>query len=233
MSIVNTGLGALQEIGDKLYGLVDPGPKEFLRALPDSLFLGTSIFALITQSFPLGIFVLAMMEFLIVLVVLGGFVSAMQPNLAAPSSDQCTSGLPSLYQISAIGNILSGVAFPSGPTFFVTAALSYLLFSMLSYSDELEQLGKSEPEWKLRIPLGTTFSIALIAAFIVFRVWMKCESAVTALGSGLFGVGAGYLVYVIHIYLFGRDSTNILGLPLLTDRAAQGRPLYVCAKQKV
>ncbi len=233
MSIVNTGLGAIQEIGDKLYSLVDPGPKEFLRALPDSLFLGTSIFALITQSFPLGVFVLAMMEFLIVLVVLGGLVSSMQPNSAAPSSDQCTSGLPSLYQISAVGNLLSSTAFPSGPTFFVTAALSYLLFSVWSYSEELEQLGKSEPEWKLRIPLGTTFSCALIVAFIVYRVLMKCDSVVTALGSGLFGIGVGYLVYMIHIYLFGRDSTNILGLPLLTDRAAQGRPLYVCAKQKV
>jgi hypothetical protein len=39
------------------------------------------------------------------------------------------------------------------------------------------------------------------------------------------------LIQLLHTYLFGRDSINFLGVPLLGDRAANGRPLYVCAKQ--
>jgi hypothetical protein len=48
----------------------------------------------------------------------------------------------------------------------------------------------------------------------------------------LFGGIAGFLVYMVHVYLFGRDSINFLGVPLLADRAANGRPLYVCATNK-
>jgi hypothetical protein len=32
-------------------------------------------------------------------------------------------------------------------------------------------------------------------------------------------------------YLFGRDSINFLGVPLLADRSATGGKQYICAKQ--
>jgi len=228
---VVTVLGAAEEIFGKIKETLGPAPREFLRAMPDSLLLGTSTFALITQSFPLGILVLAMMELILIQVLLSSLIKGIQPNSQVSSSDHCISGLPSLYQISAIGNLLSISVFPSGPIFFVVGVLSYIFFSILNFRQELEELGKEEPEWKARLPLSVIFSSSLIVLFVVWRVWSGCDSVLPALGSTVFGFGAGFLIYMIHNYLFGRDAINMLGLPLLADRASGGRPLYVCAKQ--
>jgi hypothetical protein len=228
---VQTVLGAASEVFTKIKETLGPAPREFLRAMPDSLFLGTSTFALITQSFPLGILVLAMMELILIQVVLSSFIKGLQPNGHIASSDQCTTGLPSLYQITAVGKLLEITTFPSGPIFFVVGVLSYIFFSILNFREELEELGKQEPEWKARLPLSVVFSSTLIVLFVVYRVWSGCDTTIPALGTTLFGFGAGYLVYLLHAYLFGRDSINMLGLPLLADRASGGRPLYVCAKQ--
>jgi hypothetical protein len=42
--------------------ILRPAATDFMRSLPDSLFIGTTVFALLTQSYPLGILVLAMLE---------------------------------------------------------------------------------------------------------------------------------------------------------------------------
>jgi hypothetical protein len=228
---VVTVLGAAEEVAGKIKDMFGAAPREFLRAMPDSLFLGTSTFALITQSFPLGMLTLAMMELILIQVLLSSFIKGIEPNGHVPSSDQCTTGLPSLYQITAIGKLLEISTFPSGAIFFVVGVLSYIFFSILNFRGELEELGKQEPEWKVRLPLSVVFSASLIVLFVVYRVWSGCDTVIPALGSSVFGFGAGFLIYLLHNYLFGRDAINMLGLPLLADRAAGGRPLYVCAKQ--
>ena len=229
---VATVLGAASEVSGKLRNALGAGPREFMRAMPDSLFVGTSIFALITQNFPLGILILAMMELILIQVILSSFLRGINPSMEVPSSDVCTTGLPSLYQITAVGKLLEWSVFPSGPIFFVVGTLSYIFFSIQNFRQELDELGKQEPEWKARLPLSILFSAALLVGFVVWRVWSNCESVVPALGSTVFGFGAGFLIYLVHNYLFGRDAINMLGLPLLADRAAGGRPLYVCAKQR-
>ena len=42
--------------------IVAPAFHDFMRSLPDSLMFGTGVFALVTQSFPMGILVLAIIE---------------------------------------------------------------------------------------------------------------------------------------------------------------------------
>ena len=100
-----------------------PGGADILRSAPDSLFLGTALFALITQSFPLGIFTLAMAEMGLIGHLLGTLIGAMQGNEGSLPTDICTPGLPSPFQISVIGKILPAQGFPSAPVFFLTAAI--------------------------------------------------------------------------------------------------------------
>jgi hypothetical protein len=45
-----------------------------------------------------------------------------------------------------------------------------------------------------------------------------------------FGLVVGALLLLQNTYLFGRDSTNFSGIPLLRDRTKDGKPLYVCTK---
>ena len=97
--------GAAIEVLDKLTNLIHPGPREFMRALPDSLFLGTALFALLTQSFPLGILTFAMMEVGILDWCLAGVLGSIQNNKTPVNSDICLSGIPSPYQISILGHV--------------------------------------------------------------------------------------------------------------------------------
>ena len=230
---IANGLGIASEISTKITGLIHPGPTEFMRSLPDSIFLGTSFFALLTQNFPLGILVFAMLEFSILSWLLAGFLGSIQNNKTSVTSDMCLPGLPSPYQISMLGHLYPQITFPSIPILFVSSTLFYIMSSIINFREELNELGQKESEWKIRIPLSIIFSTLLLLSYTFWRVSISCDSVTSALGSVGIGAVFGGLVYLIHVYLFGRDSINFLGLPLLADRAAAGRPLYVCAKQKV
>lgn len=211
--------------------ILTPAVQDLFRSLPDSLFLGTGLFALITQSFPLGILFLAMAEAGLLQRLLGGLVGAVQPNEKTPGSDLCLPGIPSPYQLSAIGSLMTSTAFPSGPIFFVSAVFTYIIASALNFSEELKELGQKESEWNARIPLSLTFSLLFLVVFLLWRYWNSCDDVLTILGSLVFGSVAGGLIYLVHVYLFGRDSINFLGVPVLADKTATGRPLYVCSKQ--
>lgn len=220
---------ALKSLQDDI---VSPAFHELLRSMPDSLFIGSAFFALITQSFPLGIFTLAMAEFGMANRALAGLIGSLQNNERPARPEICKAGIPSPYQISVVGQILGETAFPSGPVFFLGAVITYILSSTLNFQKELEELGNSEPEWKVRIPLSVTCSILFLVLYLIYRIYYECDGIMEVLGSTLFGGCVGFVVYLLHVYLFGRDSINFLGIPLLADRAANGRPLYVCATNK-
>ena len=194
-----------------------PAWHELFRSMPDSLFLGTAIFSGITQNFPLGILVLAMLELAVVQRLFGGFLGSVQSNEADAPTAKCLSGIPSPYQISVVSHILKQSAFPSGPVFFVGGVLAYIIASTLNFRDELKELAEKEPEWNARIPLSITFSVLLLLCFVSWRYYNGCESVLTLLGSLLFGLPIGGLIYLVHVYLFGRNAVNFLGIPLLAD----------------
>jgi hypothetical protein len=222
-------LKALRYIGSDV---LSPAFHDILRSAPDALFLGSSILGLLTQNFALGVFVLAMAEFGISHRILAGIIGSVQGNTRQTRPEICSAGIPSPYQISAIGQILGEASFPSGAVFFLSAVITYTLSSTLNFQKELEELGNQEAEWKTRLPLSIVFSCLFIALVSIYRVYYSCDSVFVVLGSLLLGSLAGFIVYLLHVYLFGRDSINFLGVPLLADRAANGKPLYVCAKQK-
>lgn len=194
-----------------------PAWHELFRSMPDSLFLGTALFSGITQNFPLGILVLAMLEISILQRLFGGFLGSIASNETDAPDAKCLSGIPSPYQLSLVSHILTLSAFPSGPVFFISAVLSYIIGSTVNFRTELKELAEKEPEWNARIPLAVTFSVLFLVCFILWRYANGCESVLTLLGSALFGLPIGGLVYLIHVYLFGRNAVNFLGVPLLAD----------------
>jgi len=216
------------------YGsILRPAAIDFMRSLPDSMFLGTSVFALFTQSFPLGILVLAMLEFTLLHRIFAGTASYIQSgNQESPKDYKCLPGIPSPYQISIIGKLISQYIFPSGPIMFVAAVISYTIGSILNFNQELKELSQQEPQWNTRIPVSITFCCLLLIFYMLWRYNTECDSAINILASAILGLIVGGIVYLIHVFLFGRFAINFLGIPILADRAAEGRPLYVCAKTK-
>jgi hypothetical protein len=201
-----------------------------MRGLPDSLFLGSSIFALLTQNFPISVLVLGMFEFSLAAWLLFKFGGLLMNNQEPVGSDVCLPGIPSPYLISALGYIYPRSSFPSIPIFFISSSLFYILFSVLNFREELKELGIKTPEWKIRIPLSITFTSILLLCFVFWRVLNTCDTVMIALGSLLFGALTGSAIQLLHTYLFGRDSINFLGVPLLADRSATGGKQYICAK---
>ena len=142
--------------------VLKPTFHDFMRSLPDTVFLGTALFALITQNFPLGILTLAMMEFAVIHRLLGSLITAVQGANSVSVGAQsiaCSSGLPSPYMISAIGQVFHSTVFPSGVLFFISAVISYTLNSIMNFKPELEELAKKQSEWNARIPMAIGFSI--------------------------------------------------------------------------
>jgi hypothetical protein len=208
-----------------------PAATDFMRSLPDSLFIGTSVFALLTQSFPLGILVLAMLETTIIHRSLGGVLSQIDSGntMAKPGNYMCIPGIPSAYQLSVVGSLVSQISVPSGPTMFVSSVLGYIMLCMFNFTKELKELGEREPEWKTRIPLSVTFSLLLLCSYIIWRFMNSCDSLINVLGSTIIGLIVGMGIFLVHVYLFGRYAVNLLGLPILADKSAEGKPLYVCS----
>ena len=207
-----------------------PAAMDFMRSLPDSLFIGTSVFAIITQSFPLGVLVLAMLEFTLLHRSLGAVLSDIDStNTNKVDNYLCIPGIPSAYQLSIIGSLVSQITTPSGPTTFVSAVLGYIMMCMFNFNKELKELGHREPEWKTRIPLSVLFSSLLLCCYVVWRFMNSCDSLVNVLGSTILGLILGMVIFIFHLYLFGRFSVNLLGIPILSDKSVDGKPLYVCA----
>jgi hypothetical protein len=212
-------------------GIIFDYYNEIMRGLPDSIFLGSIVFAFLTQNYPLSILVLGMFEFSIVAWFLSMFVGLIETNNESVKSDICLPGIPSPYLISILGNIYPKISFPSIPIFFMSSTLFYIVYSVLNFSNELKELGHKNAEWKVRIPLSIIFTVTLIMAFIFWRVLNTCDSLWFALGSLLFGALTGACIQVIHTYLFGRDAVNFLGVPLLADKSVTGDSINICANQ--
>lgn len=221
MSNIESGLGMLKHIYN-----------ETMRGLPDSLLIGSTVFAFLTQNFPVSILVLAMLEFSIISWLLFKFVGTLMTNTEAFTSDVCIPGIPSPYLISALGYISPKASFPSIPIFFISSTMFYIVFSVLNFREELKELGHKTPEWKVRIPLSILFTVILLLCFIFWRVLNTCDTLWVSLCSLLFGLLTGGGIQILHTYLFGRDSINFLGIPLLADRSATGGKQYICAKTK-
>jgi hypothetical protein len=209
--------------------VLSPAFHECVRAAPDSLFLGSILLSLFTQSFPLAVFSLAMAEFGLLQRFLANILDSVSDNLKTQGPEICRMGIPSPYQISAIGKLIKEYAFPNGTLFFLSAVIVYIASSIVSFKDEFEQLDQqvaSGALWKSRTFISLTFSALLLILFIIYNVLYGCVDVLPAFGSTAIGGFAGLCIFLLHYYLFGKKSINFLGIPTLENRNI----IYAAAK---
>lgn len=204
-----------------------PLSHDIMLGLPDSLFVGSALFSLFTQSQAYGFLTLAMVEFIAIYNLFAKFTGFISTDT---QQAKCLSGYPSLFQLSILSCFTSMSTFPSGPVFFVAAVYAYILTSVLSFSNEYNYLGEQNADWKSRIPMSVLFGTIFLFGFIAWRFINSCENIVPMIGSLVLGGVIGTIIQRVHAGGFGRDAVNFLGVPLLLDRAADGKPLYVCSK---
>lgn len=215
---------------------IKPTLTEEIRLIPDSVFAGSILLALITQNFSFGMFSVALIESLFIALGLRKVMTFLDLDRTLPSIPtdplKCS---PNAFGVS-IENVLDlggGVlesGFPSFPVYFLTTAVSYIIGGLYSQKQELEGLGA---EYASRFYIGLIGSLLLLLLVISYRMLYSCDGVGTMLMSFLFGVLSGFLLLFQNGYLFGRDAVNLTGIPLLRSRTKDGKPLYICTTKGV
>jgi hypothetical protein len=207
-----------------LGGSIANATAEIHRMMPDSLLFGSFLLYVLTQHVPFGVFALFVLE-LILSHKLIGWVMAQSVG-ATP--DQGSSACHMGYKIGRMDfrRLFSHASYPSFAMFSTMGVVAYLGRSMLTFSETLDAMG---PVWASRKIAASVFIICLVLAVIGGRIYSGCEPTGEILLGGVLGVGAGILLYSLHVSLFGEKSMNFLGLPYLVTKESQGTPIYVCS----
>lgn len=221
----------IKRFGELLDQYPGAGFREVVRLIPDGLFLGVGLFSLLSQNYPLAILFVSLLETLFITVGMQNLSSYLDlPNLiptAESVSKACVSGFqtPTLQTLSFIFRLPIKSSFPSPPVFVLTTAITYLISCMQGFANELSELG---PGFSTRYYIGLFMSLLVLLIVTLFRFLNGCEGAGVLAISLLFGFILGMLLWYQNNSLLGRESTNILGVPMFASRTADGKPLYIC-----
>ena len=203
---------------------------ELIRILPDSLVFMSGLFSLLTSSFPQFIFFLSLLESIALfhLIRMGtssldvGFTKA----LSTSQSPYCKSGFQSAT-FSSLSFFTSAQrsAFPSAPLYMISVGAAYLFNSLKNQMAELEALG---PNYSPRFYISIMTLATLLFFIGSYRMFFECDTAPVVITSILLGLFVGSILVTQNAMLFGPESTNLSGIPLLRNRTATGEKMYIC-----
>ena len=203
-----------------------------LQIFPDAIFWGTGFIAFVTLSYPFGVFFASMIEGTAIyhgLNILNESLQIFSRNTL--SSGKCRTGFAdvtlrsiSIFEREFKPNYLSA-------SLFITSYIAAYIVGMLLYlKDELEILGTTYgEEYSIRKEVSVIFFATVIFILMSYRLYNRCDSPVNIVVSVLLGFVFGALVIYQNSKILGKQSLNLLGIPLLRKRTAEGEDLYVCS----
>lgn len=223
-----------KNITDVWSNYIKPLGEEQFRLLPDSILFGSLLLAFLTQSFSMIIFFLSMLETVAINAGLQSLFTYLDTERLAPTvasaTPQCRSGFlkPSLESLSLLSGASVSGSFPAPSLFFLSTACSYILSSLYGLREELEGLG---PDYSARFYFAIVASFLFLLMATFYRLANNCESLGVATMSLLLGGFLGSLLVLQNWMLLGKDSVNMIGVPLLRERTTDKKPIYVCPQK--
>jgi len=107
---------------------------------------------------------------------------------------------------------------------------TYIVGALLYLKDELQILGKSYGEqFTTRMYGSVAFFSGMIFLIMSYRLLTSCDSALNIVVSLILGISVGALILLQNNNILGKNSLNMLGVPLLRKRTDKGGNLYVCS----
>jgi hypothetical protein len=208
-----------------------------LNYLPDTILGGIILFALLLQSPPLLVLgvLLMMVEFLHV-GISNYFASVVSGTIeASKDAMRCSGHFPgisferliSMAQQTGSLSILSN-GFPSYYMLFMGTLFGYILGMGYTYEKEIEGM----PQKRMAVYSGLYIMGVLGIMLIIIRNTSECDSLISILLGSAIGLIFGFLMEVLIAFLSERRLTNLMNIPLIRNRAEDGKPIYVCAKQQ-
>ena len=207
------------------------GFKYNLQVFPDTLTAATFLFSILFQSPPLAALTGAIAFLNIVHPISGRFMSDIWGGAAGTNTDVsvCSGRFPGL----SFANIMTGgrealnyTTFPSYYTTFLGFLTAYLGVLPVIYRKELA----ASPKKSATTTTALVVLAVTVAAGLIYRYLSGCDT--------LFGIFIGLIVGVIFglgmvmflAWISDRRITNILGFPLMRNKATDGKPIYVCER---
>jgi hypothetical protein len=93
--------------------------------------------------------------------------------------------------------------------------------------DELDVLDINKLK-QYNISIGSLFALAFL--FLMFRLTTECDSMGASTAGFVFGAVVGVALVNINVSLYGKESVNFLGIPLLRNKTSDSSPIYICSK---
>ena len=223
-----------KNITDIWSNYVKPLGEEQFRLLPDSILFGSLILAFLTQSFSMVIFFMSMLETAGINAGLQYLFTYLDSQRLTPTvasaTPQCRSGFlkQSLESLSLLSGSSVSSSYPSPPLFFLSTACAYILSSLYGLREELEGLG---PEYSARFYFALVASFFFLLMITFYRLANSCETVGVATMSLLLGGFLGSILVLQNWMIFGKDSINMIGVPLLRERTTDKKPIYVCPEK--
>jgi hypothetical protein len=218
-----------------LFTFVGEGFKYNIQILPDTLFAAVLLFTLLLQSGQFAALGGTLFGLNLLHPVLARFLSGVLPGLVGAKSDvsKCAGRFPGISFENVLGRATSGTfgeldyaGWPSYYSMFLGCLAAYLSAMPVLYRKEAD----ASPNRNAAMLAGLVVMALLIVLCGTYRVYSGCES----LGGLLVGLVAGALVGGLAVmalaWASNREYTNLLQFPLIRDCAADGKPIYVCAR---
>lgn len=208
-----------------------PFANRIMAYMPDTLIFGTLLFSFLTMSYPLLILLLFQFEAILIQKFSSSLFRNLFPTLTVPSgAPQCVEGYYSSPS-DARRSIMdlfgpTGGSFPSRPLYLLTAVLTYLMTSLMSFQSSIENLGE---DYVTRSTISTIGSVLLVLTVFILYWRNGCETFLHGITTVAFGVGVGVAGLFLHRAIFGDESINLLGLPVIVNKLDKGTPLAICA----
>lgn len=212
------------------------GLREVIRLIPDGLFVGTGLFALMSQNYPVAMLFFVLFETLLITVGLQNLFGYISFPDVVPSGEsmgsKCISGFqsPTLQTMSLFFKMGTTSAFPSPPIFVFTTAAIYVISCLQKFIPEMEGLG---PGFSARYYMSIVLSFLVLFIVATYRFLTKCDSFGIIALSIVGGFVLGLVLCQQNTLLFGKEAINLMGVPTFTNTTADGKPIYICPQKLV
>lgn len=219
----------------------DSGPlvglfAEMGHLMPTILTGGAFVLSAITLNYPMFMLGVSSVEASLIFSLLR-YISdyAISPKLGVMSpadvenrSPQCSSFFRTSSTARYRAEMENGIkgAFPNYIIFYIVFAVMYCIQAMMFFSKECTAMG---PKYSNRAYTSIIAGSLFILLYVIYFLMFGCVSFLNILVSAIFGAAFGYLICNQNVRFFGKESVDILNIPVLKQRNGMD---FVCVTTK-
>jgi hypothetical protein len=216
-------------IGDFIEGL-----EGIFHIFPDALFVGSGFLALTTLSYSFAVLFFGVLEGTLIfhgIHKLNEHLQIIPTILMEGNASDCKPRLSGVsIQSLSVFDTGSVSAFPSAHVYMVAFFVSYLVSILLYFRDELEILSASYGElFQTRLYVSIVGFACILFSTMCYRLFKQCDTFSSIIVTLFLGLFVGTFVAIQNSSLLGKESINLLGVPILRRKDENGNDLYVCS----